>query len=416
MLKNLVGGSPRSERAGKSPRAAARKLRAVVESLEGRTMMSVALMSVAVSGVADRLIPIPAEVTTVTSSRVASNLASPAPLTAIPLGFDKALVTEIKKLENTTNDISVRKAQLLQKALTTFEKLLGPNYTSKMTASRLTDESVYAFTNITSPPRYFDAHFRNNTISVMTKPGRYDYSTATSTQYWVDFANHILGGGVFGTGFLQEETMFLETPELANAAAQFAVTGQPLTTRTGTKDTGPLDGNPTPLIFEGANVVMHIDSKWMVALPHGSKDRADENWRKQPPNTVLDHDMPLLKAKSINVLSMAAPYLPNPDPKDQTAPAVVDDLFNTFDAGFELAKTAGGKTIDTGPIGAGGFHNSPVVVYVMQTLAAKQVGVNLNFWGFSLLKKDTQKNQGYPRPDQQSGHIDHDDLRSAEVR
>ena len=102
--------------------------------------------------------------------------------------------------------------------------------------------------------------------------------------------------------------------------------------------------------------------------------------------------MPLPKAESINVLSMAAPYLPpNPDPKDQTAPAVVDDLFNTFDAGFELAKTAGGKTIDTGPIGAGGFHNSPVVVYVMQILAAEQVGVNLNFWGFSLSKTDTQK-------------------------
>src|SRR5271166_5626004 len=123
MLKNLVGGSPRSERAGKSPRAVARKLRAVVESLEGRTMMIVALMSLAVSGVADRLIPIPAEATKVTSSRVTSNLASPAPLTAIPLGFYVPLVTEISKLLNKkpTNDISVRKAQLLQKALTTFE-------------------------------------------------------------------------------------------------------------------------------------------------------------------------------------------------------------------------------------------------------------------------------------------------------
>ena len=128
-----------------------------------------------------------------------------------------------------------------------------------MKAYRLTDESVYAFT--TSPPRYFGTKFKNRSIDVNVYAGPYDYTKASPTQYWVDFANHILGGGVFGTGFLQEETMFLETPELANAAAQFAVTGQPLTTRTGTKDTGPLKGSPTPLIFEGANVVMDIDSK-----------------------------------------------------------------------------------------------------------------------------------------------------------
>lgn len=107
MLKNLVGSSPRSERAGKSPCAAARKLRAVVESLEGRTMMSVALMSVAVSGVADRLIPIPAEATTVTSSRVTSNLASPdapTPTKQISLNFDMPLRPKINDLLSKSMD------------------------------------------------------------------------------------------------------------------------------------------------------------------------------------------------------------------------------------------------------------------------------------------------------------------------
>ena len=122
MLKNLVGGSPRSERAGKSPCAAARKLRAVVESLEGRTLMSVAVMSVAVSGVAHRVRPIPAEVTTVTSSRVTSNLASPDAATAtvinrrqpavrlraFDLSFDTPLVNEINYL---FNEVRLRRGQ-----------------------------------------------------------------------------------------------------------------------------------------------------------------------------------------------------------------------------------------------------------------------------------------------------------------
>jgi len=130
MLKNLVGGSPRSERAGKSPRAVARKLRAVVESLEGRTMMSVALMSAAVSGVADRVRPIPAEVTKVTSSRVASNLASLAATTTIPLNFDTPLVKEISVLlENSgkalpDQNLEGRKALLPNLALVNYEQLL----------------------------------------------------------------------------------------------------------------------------------------------------------------------------------------------------------------------------------------------------------------------------------------------------
>jgi len=134
MLKNLVGGSPRSERAGKSPRAAARKLRAVVESLEGRTMMSVALMSAAVSGVADRVRPIPAEVTKVTSSRVTSNLASTdvsspiQKITSQTLDFDTPLVNKISELlkPSAPNDkeIDARKALLLNLALVNYEQLL----------------------------------------------------------------------------------------------------------------------------------------------------------------------------------------------------------------------------------------------------------------------------------------------------
>ena len=400
MLKNLVGSSPRSERAGKSPCAAARKLRAVVESLEGRTMMSVALMSVAVSGVADRLIPIPAEATTVTSSRVTSNLASPdapTPTKQISLNFDMPLRPKINDLLSKSMDsYFYRKGLLLDSALEHYHQLFG-TYTSKMKAYQLANPNLY-YISTGKPPTYF-----NDTLKYISPPAGsitvtyatstyYDYNNAHPHQFWVDFANKKLGGGVFDTGFLQEETMFLETPELANAAALGS-----LLTRTGRA--GPLHGSPTPLIFVGANRVMNIDSKWMVEHhTPGSQQREDENWRSKavPVGDVLQHDVPLKTAQNINVLSMAAPYLPD-TPGGKADLPVVWDLFNTFDAGFTLATTAyPGKPIliNTGRIGAGGFHNSPVVVNVMQQLAAivvsQQIGsqVNLKFWGYQNTKTE----------------------------
>ena len=406
MLKNLVWGSPRSERAGKSPCAAARKLRAVVESLEGRTLMSVAVMSVAVSGVAHRVRPTPAEVTKVTSSRVTSNLASPDAATAtvinrrqpavrlraLDLSFDTPLLNEINYLfkksgYDEAKDPLGRKALLLNLALVNYERLLGKN-TSTMKASDLTDVGQkpgdYVITS--GDPKYFGTPFNkyNNKITIgVNRAGRYDYSQATPTKFWVDAANHKLGGGVFGDGFAQEETMFLETPELANAAAQTPS----LYTRTGKGDTGPLEGDPTPWIFVGANRVMAIDP----FLAEGSP-RENENWRKLPVADLIKYDVAQSKAQPINVLAMAAPKLPkNPTKAQQAALPVVKDLFNTFDAGFELAKRAPGvggmKTIETVPIGTGIYNNSKVVVYVTESLAAMQVNVNLDFWGFT----DAQK-------------------------
>jgi len=361
----------------------------------------VALMSVAVSGVADRLIPIPAEATTVTSSRVTSNLASPdAPTPTnkqISLNFDMHLRPKISDLLSKSMDsYFYRKGRLLDLALEHYHQLFQ-TYTSKMKAYQLANPNLY-YISTGKPPTYF-----NDTLKSISPPAGsitvtyanityYDYNNTHPHQFWVDFANKKLGGGVFDTGFLQEETMFLETPELANAAALGS-----LLTRTGRA--GPLHGSPTPLIFVGANRVMNIDSKWMVEHhTPGSQQREDENWRSKDVSVgvVLQHDVPLKTAQNINVLSMAAPYLPD-TPGGKADLPVVWDLFNTFDAGFTLATTAyPGKPIliNTGRIGAGGFHNSPVVVNVMQQLAAivvsQQIGspVNLKFWGYQNTPKE----------------------------
>ena len=397
MLKNLVGGSPRSERAGKSPRAAVRKLRAVVESLKGRTMMSVALMTVAVSGVAARFIPTPAEATTVTSSRATSNLASPdaatTTATQISLEFPTPLEHEIRNLIGRTWDLTTvdwgqgtvkcnpvqvpegKKSLLLTLALNNYPKLASP-----MTAYKLTAAEAQKYEISRNEPVYFSNDFSNQ--EPPTKPTyderRHDYDqqppAPNVAQFWVDFANKTLGGGVFGNGFVQEETMFLETPELANAAAQTPR----LYTRTGTED-GPLDGSPAPLTFVGANRVMDIDEE----LTKGDK------WRDKSVGVpeLENYDKKLAKPEQINVLAMAAPKLPENGYK--ATPDIVKDLFNTFVAGFTLATTTHGFDnkkilINTGPIGAGAFKNNRVVVAVMQQLAARHVGnVSLKFWTYN---------------------------------
>ena len=187
--------------------------------------------------------------------------------------------------------------------------------------------------------------------------------------------------------------MFLETPELANAAAQTPA----LKTRTG--GNGPLNGSPTPLIFLGANRVMDIDREWMTE----GTPRENENWRMKTIGEVVMHDTPLTKQQNINVLSMAAPdlHLTDPNRAEGTVHAgVLEDLFNTFYAGFTMAEKAfSGSTIpiNTGPIGAGGFDNNKVVVNLMQQLAAavvsQQTGVHidLKFWYYDDNPRDRNK-------------------------
>jgi hypothetical protein len=69
--------------------------------------------------------------------------------------------------------------------------------------------------------------------------------------------------------------------------------------------------------------------------------------------------------------------------QQQTDIKTLEDLFNTFVAGYTLAKEDKPNTlINTGPIGTGDFQNDPQVIYVMQNLAWRQIGqVSVRYWG-----------------------------------
>jgi hypothetical protein len=194
----------------------------------------------------------------------------------------------------------------------------------------------------------------------------YDYNAPNED--WVDFANADLGGGVFGNGMLQEESMVATMPELADAAA---MTPQ-LQTRD-SKNSDPLASNPTPLRITNVHRTIQLDSK-----TYG------DGWIGMSMPDLYSAITVLPKNQQANVIAMAVPKLKQVP--QQTALETVDDLFNTFAAAYSLVPP--GSTINTGPIGTGDYRNSTLVVYVMQNLAAQQAGVKLVYWGLSQPDKD----------------------------
>lgn len=227
----------------------------------------------------------------------------------------------------------------------------------------------------TQRPQYFKDSFNNLTVTVTAEPNlRYDYKTSSKDfQPWVDFANIKLGGGVFGNGMLQEETMAAMMPELADVAAG----GQYYTRSKGGE--GVLDSSPTPLVITHVHRTIDLD-------PALYKD----GWKALSMPDLLRDITVLPTNQVVHVLAVAVPKLDKTDPKypaQQTQIETIYDLFNTFVAAYQAAKNVatgtGDVLINTGPIGTGDFGHDKTVVYVMQHLAAQHVGVNLRYWTVS---------------------------------
>jgi hypothetical protein len=303
------------------------------------------------------------------------------------------LEAELKKIEEREkvqdpDERARKKHMLLSKALSHFKQLQS---TSTMIAHSLPDVKMFELTK-TKDPEYFGKKFAETKVTVtFEKDEHYSYHDDRAsgiTDVWVDYANRKLGGGVFTDGFVQEEIMCMETPELANAAANN------LDTRSGGE--GPSEGSPEPWLFKGAHRVMEIQGVY------------GEEW-KTTKIEQLDRDSALLpKDEQIIILAMAAPCVGancpgggKPEPKSWLT---IRDLFNTFYAGFLLASdnpggpegrrpatgsparrgTAGGRVrINTGPIGSGDFGNDKSAVYVLQRLAAEHAGVDIRFWAYN---------------------------------
>ncbi|MEB4211366.1 hypothetical protein [Mycobacterium sp. 94-17] len=301
---------------------------------------------------------------------------------AFTIPFPGPLKAKITELENEAkNDKSkeqkpAKKAWILNAALA---DLLPQPFTSETALSGLKYPGDYRFdtSKKESDPAYFPKYFSddfkgNNTVNLIPEArGHYDYR---NDELWVDFANHELGGGVFGNGMVQEETMALTMPQLADAAAIGYYTrsqGKP----------GVLGSNPTPLVLTKVNRSIELGGGLYK-----------DGWETMTLDQIKKTTQPQNPNQHLNVLAVAVEKVDGSQTQ-QFALNTMEDMFNTFVASFTLAKDIKpGTTINTGPIGTGDFKNDPKVVYVMQNLAAQLVGgITLRYWGFD--PKDPKKQQ-----------------------
>ena len=285
--------------------------------------------------------------------------------------FPNPLMDVLTKL--VTKDIPAEhylavKYSLLSNALANLDF----NKAGHTTISELSNKQDYV-QSTGNQPGYFGKAFAENKIAIHTPKGdegRYDY--AQDGEAWLDYAAVNLGGGVFHNGFGQEETMALEMPELANAAAQ----GGHFTRSQGCKKNDqprPLECSPTPLWVGPVHRTMRISP---------DLTKVKNQWKSEPIDKLFSYLTPKPKNVEVNVLAVAVASLEGLTKQEAEQPTI-DDMFNTLVAGFKLAKDHKVTTLNTGPIGTGIFQNSKEVVYAMQKLAAMQVGIDLNYYGIS---------------------------------
>lgn len=299
------------------------------------------------------------------------------PGAANPTNFPNSLMDVLKKIvaediPNSQPELAV-KFSLLSNALANLD-FKAAGHTSVI---KLSNPDRFVL-KTTKQPNYFGEGFKKNPSKVDeidTPHGRYDYAKPGAT--WLDFAAIKLGGGPFHDGFAQEETMTLEMPELANVVAggNNFTRDKPCDPDPKMKMDYPLLCSPTPIFIGSVHRTIEI-----------SPD-LEPIWKTVAPSKLFNYIKPLDKNFELNVLAVAVANLTNAKdgPADVTT---IDDLFNTFVAGFTAAKENKVDTINTGAIGTGVFKNSTKVVYAMQKLAAMQVGINLRYYG---LKSDDKK-------------------------
>jgi hypothetical protein len=311
---------------------------------------------------------------------------------------------EIKYLDSQTDRKSRNIAFLLSKAEKRFDDL---HLSSEVATASLSPAAGGFVLSSSAVPLYFSEPFqRDSHLKVSANPNFFDYDNAHPAselkEYWVDFSNVHLGGGVFDGGFAQEEVMFLETPELANlAAAAYFAPASAVMTRVSNGTSSPTDealaGSPYPWIFDGVQRVMSIDT---------NPPKADGLTRNELVNRTTaelsDHSHPLASAQRFNVLAIAAPYIPKgaSGQADNTSLPVIEDLFNTEYAGFSLVKRnskVANPLVNTGALGAGAFNGSRAAAYVTQYLAADLTGVNIQMWGYTQSAIDQYDSQ-YVKP------------------
>ena len=245
--------------------------------------------------------------------------------------------------------------------------------------------------NETTLPGYFFDRYCPQGGKNTYSEGYYDYNQSPEKiVYVIDFANERLGGGCLGIGFVQEERMFCEFPQMLSLVAAHAhrENGRyecDLWTRL--CHSGP-DSNvsivPTPII---CNNVQRVQA--LSAESYGWKGL--ETCVKDANKQKAMHQA-LVPPQSVNILAIAAPNLGR-NQQAQWSFWNLCDIYNTLHAGFARAVANAEKVlgpnfarskvaIESGKFGCGSFGQHPKAVYLLHRLAAAQWGIDIKMYDY----------------------------------
>lgn len=227
-----------------------------------------------------------------------------------------------------------------------------------------------------------------------------DNNNTDAYNIWVDFANPFLGGGVFDTGYVQEEIMFLQIPQLAaiaykkggradnNIVNNNHIKAKPFLTRYQwpqlSNPTKITKAKPTPIIFK--NVKQVIKTSGYGRYNRKGKGTGLVNITGEYiENKLQEH---------INILAISAPYTGKLMGKNEKfkefakrkkdiAIFVITDILNTLIVGFEHVYLTADPNkdkiiINSGKLGSGNYGNDPIIVCVLHYFAQLYINQKYN--------------------------------------
>jgi hypothetical protein len=189
--------------------------------------------------------------------------------------------------------------------------------------------------------------------------GPYEYPTGSLDRepnggWYVIFANKNLGGGYLSNGFVQEEVLMMECPELSILVSNFDILG-------------PMKSNEITM-YE------NIDRAGSILIYGRKEVEQIANSNRIDYKRVIDTK---LSRNRYNFLAIDAVNISN---KSKASKADLLHVYNKLLIGFQSIKRKGVTHINTGKLGCGAFGNDVRQIFILTVLAAWVADLEVRFY------------------------------------